>query len=229
MKKVFTLRLLIQIKLYMKFTKEEAFEKIKSNLTKNKKTLQMSERSINEQLETLMNIVANDEMELDDFISKVQPMFNTMDANVGNDRSEFVKEWKLKHPEKKGEEKIEDEKKPEETVTDPTLKSLLEEVKALKQGFEEARAEKSIATKRNDLLKVMREKGIKNEQWANDYLAEIAITEDLDVESRAESALKLYNRSSAVDDIVHTPMATSSSEKGNKGLLDDVKEIMKNR
>ena len=57
----------------MKFTKEEAFEKIKGLLTNNgKKDLQMSERSVNEQLEVLMPWIANEEKECTDFIRKVK-------------------------------------------------------------------------------------------------------------------------------------------------------------
>ena len=228
MKKVFILRVLIQIKLYMKFTKEEAFGKIKSKLTENKRTLQMSERSINEQLETLIALVVNEETELDDFVGKVLPMFKTVDANVGNDRSKFVKEWEDSHPEEK-KPKEGEQKKKEETTTDPAIAKLLEEVASLKQGLEEARIEKSIATKRTDLLKAMKEKGIKDEQWAKNYISEITVTEDLDIESKAESALKFYNISNTAPTDPFTPGASSSSSKDNKNSLDDIKAIRKNQ
>lgn len=212
----------------MKFTKEEAFGKIKSKLTENKRTLQMSERSINEQLETLIALVANEETELDDFVGKVLPMFKTVDANVGNDRSKFVKEWEDLHPEEK-KPKEGEQKKKEETTTDPAIAKLLEEVASLKQGLEEARIEKSIATKRADLLKAMKDKGIKDEQWAKNYISEITVTEDLDIESKAESALKFYNISNTTPTDPFTPGASSSSSKDNKNSLDDIKEIRKNQ
>lgn len=229
-KKVFILRLSIQIKLYMKFTKEDAFGKIKSKLTENKRTLQMSERSINEQLETLIALVADEETEIDDFVEKVLPMFKTVDANVGNDRSKFVKEWEDSHPtEKKPKEGEQKKEKKEETTTDPALAKLLEEVASLKKGLEEARIEKSIATKKSDLLKAMKEKGIKDEQWANNYLSEITVTEELDIEAKAESALKFYNLTNTAPADPFTPGASSSSSKDNKNALDDIKEIRKNQ
>lgn len=212
----------------MKFTKEDAFGKIKSKLTENKRTLQMSERSINEQLENLIALVANEETELDNFVDKVLPMFKTVDANVGNDRSKFVKEWEDSHPTEK-KPKDGEQKKKEETPTDPAIAKLLEEVASLKQGLEEARIEKSIATKKADLMKVMKEKGIKDEQWAKNYLSEITITEDLDIESKAESALKFYNISNTQLPDQFTPGTSSSSGKDNKSALDDIKEIRKNR
>ena len=49
-------------KLYMKFTKEQAFEKLKGFLTESgKKPLRMTELSLNRQLDTLMPILTNDE------------------------------------------------------------------------------------------------------------------------------------------------------------------------
>ena len=83
----------------MKFTKEQAFENLKGFLTNNgKKTLRMSEKSINKQLETLMPLVANDEMELADFVEKVKPTFETMNSNAEKDNSDFVKQWEKDHP-----------------------------------------------------------------------------------------------------------------------------------
>ena len=65
----------------MKFTKEQAFEKLKAILTNSgKKPLRMSEQSINKQLETLMPLIASEETELDDFVEKVKPTFETMNG-----------------------------------------------------------------------------------------------------------------------------------------------------
>ena len=80
----------------MKFTKEQAFEILRSNLTNGgKKTLRMSEKSINAQLDTLIPLVANDDMELNDFIEKVKPTFATMNSNaeIDNSENDVVKSW----------------------------------------------------------------------------------------------------------------------------------------
>ena len=83
----------------MKFTKEEAFEKLKGILTNNgKKTLRMSEKSIEKQLENLMPLVANEEMELSDFVEKVKNTFSVMNSNAEKDNADFVKEWEKNHP-----------------------------------------------------------------------------------------------------------------------------------
>lgn len=72
----------------MKFTKEQGFEQIKSLLGQ---TQTMTDRSINEQLDTLIPLIATEEMELSDFIAKVSPSFKTMDLNVKHEKSLFHK------------------------------------------------------------------------------------------------------------------------------------------
>jgi hypothetical protein len=82
----------------MKFTKEEACKDLMSQIPTKGETLQLSERSINEQLETLMPLLANDETELADFIVSVLPVFRTADANVRANVSGQVKDYKEKNP-----------------------------------------------------------------------------------------------------------------------------------
>ena len=83
---------------FMKFTQSEAFKKIKGILTKGGKDLQMSERSIMEQIDSLTALIANDDMELDDFVAKVENTFKTMNGNAKKDYSDFVNKWKEDHP-----------------------------------------------------------------------------------------------------------------------------------
>ena len=52
----------------MKFTNEDAYKKLVAKLTANGEKLNLSQRSINEQIEALLPLVANDEMELEDFV-----------------------------------------------------------------------------------------------------------------------------------------------------------------
>ena len=178
----------------MKFTKEEAFEKLKGLLTNNgKKDLQMSERSVNEQLEVLMPLIANEEMELDDFIGKVKTSFEIMNSNAKKDNSDFIKEWEKNHP-----------------VTEPTkndppknnepsdaMAALLKRIDELEKKNAERDKEVVLAQKRKDLLKAMKDKGIKDENWSKSFIEEISITEDFDVGAKADAYLKIYNKSQA--------------------------------
>lgn len=178
----------------MKFTKEEAFEKLKGLLTNNgKKDLQMSERSVNEQLEVLMPLIANDEMELDDFIVKVKTSFEVMNSNAKKDNSDFVKEWEKNHP-------VTEPPKndpPQNNEPSDAMAALLKRIDELEKKNAERDKEVVLAQKRKDLLKAMKDKGIKDENWSKSFIEEISITEDFDVDAKADAYLKIYNKSQA--------------------------------
>ena len=178
----------------MKFTKEEAFEKLKGLLTNNgKKDLQMSERSVNEQLEVLMPLIANDEMELDDFIGKVKTSFEVMNSNAKKDNSDFVKEWEKNHP-------VTEPPKndpPKNNEPSDAMAALLKRIDELEKKNAERDKEAVLVQKRKDLLKAMKDKGIKDENWSKSFIEEISITEDFDVDAKADAYLKIYNKSQA--------------------------------
>lgn len=178
----------------MKFTKEEAFEKLKGLLTNNgKKDLQMSERSVNEQLEVLMPLIANAEMELDDFIGKVKTSFEVMNSNAKKDNSDFIKEWEKNHP-------VTEPPKndpPKNNEPNDAMAALLKRIDELEKKNAERDKEAILAQKRKDLLKAMKDKGIKDENWSKSFIEEISITEDFDVDAKADAYLKIYNKSQA--------------------------------
>ena len=198
----------------MKFTKEEAFESLKGILTNNgKKTLRMSEKSINRQLESLMPLIANEEMELKDFVDKVKDTFSVMNSNAEKDNSDFVKQWEKDHPQTNPEPPKADEPKP-----DDAMAKMLKRLEELESREAERDKEAKMSQKKKDLLKAMKEKGIKDEQWSKDLVAEISLTEDFDVEAKADSYLKLYNKSQAASagDNGATPAGTSNSGGGRE-------------
>lgn len=197
----------------MKFTKEEAFESLKGILTNGgKKTLRMSEKSINKQLETLIPLIANDDMELSDFVSKVKDSFSVMNSNAEKDNSDFVKQWEKDHPQVNPEPPKSDDPQPDDAMS--KWMQRLEELEK-KEAMREKEAK--ISAKRSELMKAMKDKGIKDEQWCKDLVSEISLSEDTDVDAKADSFLKLYNKSKANtgnDDV--TPKDTSGSGNGDK-------------
>lgn len=213
----------------MKFTKEEAFEKLKGLLTNNgKKDLQMSERSINEQLEVLMPLIANDEMELDDFIGKVKTSFDVMNSNAKKDNSDFVKEWEKNHP---AAEPPRSEPNKDDEPSDAMV-ALLKRIDELEKKNAERDKETILMQKRKDLLKAMKDKGIKDEDWSKSFIEEISITEDFDVDSKADTYLKIYNKSQAnqTGDGA-TPFGSSSTggDPNKKDPLAAVRAIIEQR
>ena len=55
----------------MKFTKDDVRKELSTQIVAKGETLSLSERSINEQLDTLMSLLANDETELEDFVNPI--------------------------------------------------------------------------------------------------------------------------------------------------------------
>lgn len=203
----------------MKFTKEQAFEHIKSLLTNNGKThLSMSERSINEQLDTLMPLIANDETELTDFVDKVKASFVTMNNNAKNDVTTFVNDWKKNHPDVTPPQP---EPKPKEGESE-TEKKLRERLEALERESENNKRNATISEKKSSLLAKLKEKGIKNKEWCEGMVSEIAIDENLDVEAKANSILALYNKLTASSGGHATPRNADGGGGNNPHEFDDI-------
>ena len=180
----------------MKFTKEDAFESLKRELTNNgRKTLRMSEKSLDKLTETLMGKFADDETGLPDFVTNVKDLLETFNSNIEKDRSDFIKQWKEEHPDTDPPKSTETPKNEENE--NPEMKALLERIAALEKDKEENAKKANIAQKRKDVIAKLKEKGIKDDEWVNNFLSEVNITEDLDVDAKADSWLKLYNKSQA--------------------------------
>lgn len=198
----------------MKFTKEQAFEILRSNLTNGgKKTLRMSEKSINAQLDTLIPLVANDEMELNDFIEKVKPTFATMNSNAEKDNSDFIKQWKEQHPDPSPDPSP-DPNKPDPTkpitTNNPEIKAMMDRIAALEKENNENKLKAEVAVKRNELVAKMKEKGITDTDWIDSFLGEVTIDKDIDVDAKAESFLKIYNKSKSVISPNPTPQISQT-------------------
>lgn len=185
----------------MKFTKQEAFEKLKGELTKGGKTLRLTERSINTTLDTLMPLLANDETELDVFFKAALPIVSTQNANVEKDNADFVKMYKEKNPlNPNPDPDLNPDPDKDKNKKDP-IQERLERLEA--QLAEKERKEK-IGSLRSTLLSKLGEKGV-DKEWANEFISEINITEDFDVDKKTESYLKIYNKSKAEIPSIITP------------------------
>ncbi len=199
----------------MKFTKEDACKDLMSKIPTKGETLQLSERSINEQLETLMPLLANDETELADFITSVLPIFKTADANVRANVSAQVKEYKEKNPIQETPKKQEQTKKEDDEVA-----KLLERIDALEKKNADNEKAKALAKRRSDVTAIMKEKGVKDGEWINDFLEAVSLDgDDFDAATRAESYVKIYNKTKSK---VNKNLSPEESEGGGG---DDAKRI----
>lgn len=199
----------------MKFTKEDARKELSTRIVANGETLSLSERSINEQLDTLMSLLANEETELEDFVTSVVPLFRTANANIRNDVSAGIKSYQDKHPEVKAQQNEDKNLKDDpDTEIEKRLKALEEELYA-------ARSEKRVSDVKRDIIAKLKEKGVKDEEWANALLNEISIDEDFNVDAKVESYVSLYNKSNSQTPESVTPQSTNGSAV-NKQLNDTI-------
>lgn len=191
----------------MKFTKEDANKELVARMTAKGEKLNLSQRSMNEQVEHLYTLIANEEMELVDFVDKVLPFVKTSDANVRNDVSQGIKDYKNQNP------IVEPKKDPIANVepNDPN-KELLERLEALEKKNRENELKLHNQNIKSNLSSKMKELGIKNAKWIDMMLDNVSITEDFDVDANAKKYLELYNTMQADVDPSVTPNATNGGK-----------------
>lgn len=190
---------------YMKFTKEDANKELVARMTAKGEKLNLSQRSMNEQVEHLYTLIANEEMELADFVEKVLPFVKTSDANVRNDVSQGIKDYKSQNP------IVEPKKDPIVEPNNPN-KELLERLEALEKKNRENELKLHNQNIKSNLSTKMKELGIKNTKWIDMMLENVSITEDFDVDTNATKYLELYNTMQADVD----PSVTPNSTQGGK-------------
>lgn len=179
----------------MKFTKEEAHKDLVARLTAKGEKLNLSARTINEQLDALMPLIANEETELADFLDKVAPLFKTADANVRNDVSVGIADFKKSYkPEEKKEEVKDDKKDPQ---ADDAYAKLLKRLDDLENEAKANKAKEAVNGLKQSFIAKVKEKGVKDDEWLNFYLETAVIDENFDVDAKAEACLKFYNKSKA--------------------------------
>lgn len=170
----------------MKFTKEDAIKELVAQMTARGEKLNLSQRSINEQMETLFVLVANEEMEIGDFIAKILPVFKTADANVRNDVSVGINEYKEKNPIPK--------KDPDEDKKKAVDSAIEERLAALEQRNRELELENKMKGIKNQLRSYLLQKGVTSEEWIDIMLNEVSIKDDVNIEERGNSLLEMYNK-----------------------------------
>ena len=172
----------------MKFTKKDAYEHLVSKLLTNKgQTLYISERSVNEMLDTLMPLIANDETELDSFVDSVLPMFKTADLNVKNDISVGITDFK------KSYSPPTEKKEKEAQVSDDS--ELLQRLNELENKIKANEAKETASLMRKNFIEKSKEVGVKDDEWLNAYADILNIGDGFDIDAQADSCLKFYNKS----------------------------------
>ncbi len=194
----------------MKFTNDAAIKELIAKLTAKGEKLNLSERSIKEQVEALLPIIANEEMELDDFVTKVLPVVKTADANVRNDVSQGIKDYKASNPIKTAEPQ-----KDTQTATQQNASvndELINRIAALEKRNQEYELAQKIGGIKSSLTSKLKELGVKDSKWISSLLSQVNISEDTDIESKAKDLLELYNASQSSIDVNVTPLGASGGK-----------------
>lgn len=203
----------------MKFTTEQAIEKLKAYLTNGgKKPLRISDRTLKEHVENLAALVADDEMELDDFFTKVKSTFDSINANVGDDVSKAIKDYKDNNPYKKQDDdksvKKQDDKQDDNKDNNPN-KELLDRLAALEAREAERVKGAAIADKKKSIKQYLLKENVKNDKWVEKMLDMMKIEEDSDSEAIGKQLLEFYNAEYADSGII-PPRKSNPGDDSNE-------------
>ena len=210
----------------MKFTKEEAIKELKSQLSSKVEKIDKWERTITENVETLIALVGEDStIELSDFVAKVIPLFNTTQGMLRKENADVAKGLEQQINELKAQLEKKEPTKPNPKEPNDDVKALLQRLETLENESKAAKLKVKLQDVRKSLIGKLKEKGVKDNEWANLMLDNITLTEDLDIDTKADDLLKLYNKSQSNPNKVVTPNGTGSGDDNNKSEFDDVKAL----
>lgn len=199
----------------MKFTKDEASKELTAKIPQEGQTLNLSERSISEMLDKLLPLLANEETELENFVESVLPMFVVADGNVKHDVSRGIIDYKEKNP-------IVQKKQEEPKREDDAMAKALARIEELERKNAENEKKVKLSARRTEIVSKMKEKGVKDKEWINDFLDQVSYDgDDFDVDAKVESYVKMYNKSLAIVDSDYTPKG-AGGKNGEDKALDDV-------
>ena len=200
----------------MKFTTEQAIEKLKAYLTNDgKKPLRISDRTLKEHVENLAALVADEEMELDDFFTKVKSSFDSINANVGDDVSKAIKDYKENNPYKKPTDNKPNEQEGNGDGDKNPNKELLDRLAALEAKEAERVKGAAIADKKNSIKQYLAGENVKNDKWVEKMLDMMKIEEDSDSDALGKQLLEFYNAEYADTGLV-TPRRTNPGDDSNE-------------
>lgn len=203
----------------MKFTKEQAVEQLKGLLTEGGKTLHLSDRTINENIDDLIPLLVNDETELSDFISKALPFVKRTNANFEKEKADFIKSYK---PTQSQTTQQQQSKTP--PTDDDALSQLQAQIQQLQDKIEREEKEKALSQVRKNFKSELKSAGIKDDKWIDTYISKIQISEDLDIKEEAKSTLELYNLSRVdIPDVITPYKPIGGDPSKSKISWDDVK------
>lgn len=215
-----------------RFTKEQAIKALEAKIPAKDKELDLG-RTISEAVDNSLELIGEDsEMELEDFVAKV---FKQVKTSIGLTHSENSKvaqkmQSQLDELQKKIDEKSGQNKDAEDGDgngnENKEIKAMMEKIAKMEEKLAAKETADTVAEKRRQLIAKMSE-DIKDNEWIEDYLAEINVTADTDVEAKAKDYVAFYNKTHTKGGKV-TPKSTDGGEDSdNKYVKNTVAEAAK--
>lgn len=204
----------------MALSKENLYKQIVSKMTANGEKLGLSERSINENLDVLIPLLDNDSITEEEFLNKTLDLFKTSNANIKNDVSVGIKNYKAEK-----EKLLEEEKKknkPNENLTE--MEKLLERIKVLEDNNTQMAEQKKINEKKSSIKNYLKEKGVDNEKWIDLIVDQVSIKGEDVVEDRGKQLLDMYNTMVADPKLNITPNQHQNTFNKDNQLDEILKE-----
>lgn len=215
------------------FTKEEAIKALEAKIPTKDKDLDLG-RTISEAVDNSIELIGEDsEMELNDFVEKV---FKQVKTSIGLTHSENSKvatkmQSQIDELKKKANGKTKQPDDGNGDDDDTKFKSLQDELDTIKKRFADEDRQKSIAEKRSAIINKMAE-SIPDKDWIKDYMSQITVTEDTDVDAKANDYVAFYNKTQAnVVKRSTTPKKTGEGDDVDSDVRNTVKaaaQIKKN-
>lgn len=211
-----------QTVIIMKFTKENAVEKLNQILTNGgKKPLRMSDRTLAGQTEILMSLIANEEMELDEFVEKVKGSLESVNSNIEHDTAEAIRNYKEANPAPTT---------PAAPPVPPTgNEALMKRLEELEKKELERDTAAKMSAKKAEIKKYLADNNVKNDSWVEKALAMTSVNVEEDAEVQGKALLEFYN--SGLADQKPTPPAAPKPGDGSEGFdaFSEVRNLRKQR
>lgn len=204
----------------MALSKENLYKQIVSKMTANGEKLGLSERSINENLDVLIPLLDNDSITEEEFLNKTLDLFKTSNANIKNDVSAGIKNYKAEQEKLLAEEK--NKNKPNENLTE--MEKLLERIKVLEDNNTQMAEQKKINEKKSSIKNYLKEKGVDNEKWIDLIIDQVSIKGEDVIEDKGKQLLDMYNTMVADPKLNITPNQHQNTFNKDNQLDEILKE-----
>ena len=188
----------------MKFTKEEASKELTSKLSTKVENIDLWQRTIRENVETLWSIYGeNSDVELSVFVANALPLFETTAGFIRKTNADVAKPLQEKIKQLQEEQAAHKQQEPKEPN-----EALIQRLEALEEENNRQKRELKTREMKTKFAKMLSDKGVANEGFVTAMADKQVFTDDFDFEAASNACLELYNSVRAKKEKNVTPQST---------------------